>query len=1015
MKSLNAKRIAAIAASLAVGLAFAGPVSFSNIPIINNAGQPVVQIVVGSRAQPSDSIVAANIAAVIGNLAYTSTPVTATVGNTGAVTCAVTTPSCTLSNQQVYLGEKGIVTATGSYTIRALIGSVLNAGVLNYNNLNYTKSLTSNPSYAYYEQSSSPYPITSPNPLPYSVFQGIGLSVPTSVVAGTNGGGLTFSSFTSSGYDNIVELTNAQVPGLMSASGPYSASESLWLYGFPVYDQATNNFELLDAGGAYELTFGKPIQIYTDNALHINHAGFTLLGENWTIYNITAAPAPVPSTEYVLGTSGSTKLQLAQSMTPLETVYVGHNITSGPFTVVLQDLSYPNSSGVSSAAIAVYKNGAGPYNETSIAPGQTKSLNVTGTPLSIYVSQTFPGLYAYQKWAKIQLFSNIFNITSGKVFNNEPGWYAQTLFTSNQSSGTPTQQDLALYGIILYSNQSATTNLAPGSSFDYITNPAVWKATFVGDSLGAPGSGNSNYDALSFSTSSQVLTYANPGPHSLIAAGNYYGINSTNDAFSTAAGGTPPYLAINNTAITEPTNLFTVTSQIPTAFQITAASPSPSPVSSVSTVQYNLDTYKLTPNAAVNTLEMSTSSYPNEGMLFTLASGGTGLSSNYVTTTNPLTVYVTGYKTGSSTPTTFTISFNSLTGTTTYPTLLGNVTNIKLGYAFPAPGVTLNAYATSNILSTQVTYASSPVNQTLIPSSDGYLTYNAATTNTLTTVGTNTLTLTIPANIIYEGQNDVISATATNAPITLAIMFGTNTLVSNSITTGTSPSNTVTLNANILYGLIGSNTLPTAYTVNAYEPGTSYSVTNSLIVVPELTLSYPENNIAAGTNDVITASVPANTFTTSIIPANAIAIEVNGATVAFNTAGSNTVTYNADRLGLTNDAPTTYTITANVLPYSDSFAAANQVITSNTLTVNPGALLLSSLTYSGPTLAYTVPQYSYYMAPSALTSKVVYTGESNYNVPFTLATATPSAAPSAATHYFTYTMPEITAPATGTP
>ncbi|MEM3416445.1 MAG: hypothetical protein QW719_03845, partial [Candidatus Micrarchaeaceae archaeon] len=709
------------------------------------------------------------------NLAYTSTPVTATVGNTGAVTCAVTTPSCTLSNQQVYLGEKGIVTATGSYTIRALIGSVLNAGALNYNNLNYTKSLTINPSYAYQEQPGPVFAITSSNPLPYSVFQGIGLSVPTSVVAGTNGGGLTFSSFTSSGYDNIVELTNAQVPGLMSASGPYSASESLWLYGFPVYDQATNNFELLDAGGAYELTFGKPIQIYTGSSLGINHAGFTLLGENWTIYNITAAPTPVPSNEYVLGTSGSTKLQLAQSMTPLQTVYVGHNITSGPFTVVLQDLSYPNSNGISSAAIAVYKNGAGPYNETSIAPGQTKSLNVTGTPLSIYVSQTFPGLYAYQKWAKIQLFSNIFNITSGKVFNNEPGWYAQTLFTSNQSS-SPTQQDLALYGIILYSNQSATTNLAPGSSFDYITNPAVWKATFVGDSLGAPGSGNSNYDALSFSTSSQVLTYANPNPTSLaVSSSNYMTWNGA----AWVSGGTPPYSSVNTTAITEPTNLFTVTSQIPTAFQITAKT-GPSPVSSVSSVQYNLDTYELTDSAAVNTLAMPASTYPNEGMYFTIT--GTGLSSNYVTTSNPLTVYVTGYKTGATSPTTFTITFNSIPDSTTYPTLLGNVTNIKLGYAFPAPGVTVTAYA-----------------------------------------------------------------------------------------------------------------------------------------------------------------VP------------------------------------------------------------------------NTLQATTGDELMATLAYSGPTLAYTVPQYSYYMAPNALASNVMYTGESNYNVPFTLTQTVPTTTPTAPTPYFTYKIPEITTPATPTP
>ncbi|MGC9129782.1 MAG: S-layer protein, partial [Candidatus Micrarchaeia archaeon] len=120
MKSLNAKRIAAVAASLLVGLALAGSVSFSNIPIINSAGQPVVQIVVGSQAKPSDGVVAANIAAVIGNLAYTSTPVTATVNGANALTCSVTTPTCTLTNKQVYLGVRGLVAPTGSYEISAL-------------------------------------------------------------------------------------------------------------------------------------------------------------------------------------------------------------------------------------------------------------------------------------------------------------------------------------------------------------------------------------------------------------------------------------------------------------------------------------------------------------------------------------------------------------------------------------------------------------------------------------------------------------------------------------------------------------------------------------------------------------------------------------------------------------------------------------------------------------------------------------------------------------------------------
>ncbi|MCL5122587.1 MAG: S-layer protein, partial [Candidatus Marsarchaeota archaeon] len=76
MKRLNAKKIAAVvtgAALLGFGLAVASPVTISNVQVINNAGQPTVQVVVGSLAKPSDGVAAGNIAAAIGNLAFTQT------------------------------------------------------------------------------------------------------------------------------------------------------------------------------------------------------------------------------------------------------------------------------------------------------------------------------------------------------------------------------------------------------------------------------------------------------------------------------------------------------------------------------------------------------------------------------------------------------------------------------------------------------------------------------------------------------------------------------------------------------------------------------------------------------------------------------------------------------------------------------------------------------------------------------------------------------------------------------
>ncbi len=740
MKSLNAKKIAAIAATLAMGLAFAGPVSFSNIPIINNAGQPVVQIVVGSKAAASDGVVAGNIAAVIGNLANTVSTITATVNGQSKVSCVVSTPSttCPLTNQQVWLGEKGIVAATGSYTLQALIGSVLNAGNI-LNNIGVTKSPTAaGPGYTYdeYSTSDTSFPITS-TPLMTSAFAGIGTSVPTGVAAGSNGGGLNFAHFTNGTQDNVVSFSGSQVPSLLSNSGNYSESEYLWLMGFPVFDQATGQLSMLDTNGAYQVVFGKPIPLFTSVSNYkndfVNHAEFSFLGENWTIFNATAkplySPADLPASTSVEGGSSGNfviggQLQLAQAITPLKQIFVYEpgvpmsqqvgptNLTSGPYTVVLQDLSYPNSSGASNAGIAVYKNGApiNPNNYTfSVAPGQTLKVNASGTYLYVYVQTTFPGLYSYEKWAKMQLFSNVVNMTNGKPFMNTTNgneWIPELRWTTNDTTAPAAltyngafTANAALEGIVLYSNQTNSTTLTQGSSFSYIKDPSVWKATYVGTTLGTPGSGNTNYDPLSFSTSTSTgITYSNG--NTLVVtpiAWNYNSINAL--GFIQATSST--VAAINETAIKEPADLFTVTSTLPTAFQITNSEGLPQPSSAVSSVQYNLDSFSFVSNQALDLAGAhNLTSVTNSGsvvVLTPLPSGtpSTTINGNYINSTNAFSVTITGYVPYGSgtTKKTITASFNSISETN-YTAGAGvvflNVTNITASRDLPAPGVQIS-------------------------------------------------------------------------------------------------------------------------------------------------------------------------------------------------------------------------------------------------------------------------------------------------------------------------------------
>ncbi|MCX6775771.1 MAG: S-layer protein, partial [Candidatus Micrarchaeota archaeon] len=106
MKGLNVKRIAALAAGVAIlgaTLATAGAVTYSNTQIITAEGVPQVKVVVGANAAASDGVAAANIAALIGNLAFKSQAVTATVAGAANLGCTVSgaggAGTCAVSNE----------------------------------------------------------------------------------------------------------------------------------------------------------------------------------------------------------------------------------------------------------------------------------------------------------------------------------------------------------------------------------------------------------------------------------------------------------------------------------------------------------------------------------------------------------------------------------------------------------------------------------------------------------------------------------------------------------------------------------------------------------------------------------------------------------------------------------------------------------------------------------------------------------------------------------------------------
>ncbi|MCL5413027.1 MAG: S-layer protein [Candidatus Marsarchaeota archaeon] len=621
MKSINTKRIAAaVAASLLMGLAFAGSggVTWSNIPIINNQGQPVVQVVVGSAASPSDGVVAANIAAVLGNLAFTSQNVTATPTGLSNVNCVVTTPSCTLSNQQVWFNEKGFSGPHGSYAFTALIGSVLNAGVTLGSPIN-TKNPVANSGYAFPEYSGSSEVPTQSSPAvsPFST-----LSSPPSpqqTVSAANGGGLAYSTVRDTGYDNLLQITSSQLPSLLSNYGTAGESETLWVSGFPVYDQksgtnpTTPSLAVFDVGGAYQATFSNKL------------AAIQLLGKNWTILNYTLpgggslkTALPVDANKALVGG----ELSLASSLTSLQTVYVGHNITNGPWSVQVTDLGQPNSAGQSQAAVQVYYNGT-LTNVTQLAPGYTTKFSVGKASVFVNVNQTFAGLYAYQKWAKMKLYSNVVNFTSGSVFNqtNANGWRG-LIFWSNSSGAGLTNQ---LQSIVVYN--VTPTVLTPGDSFALVgPNYTAYDVNFVGDTLG------SNYDPVSFSTSA-------------IGGGTTFKNYGTQ----------PPAGEGALTYISEPYQTLTATSQIPSAFSYSGQTGS--------SFTYDLTPYTLSAPTANTVGLFPFAGTPNagSGMPVNLIVASTLGDANIITANNYLTVTLQGYTSNTAvSPSTATVYVKSM-------------------------------------------------------------------------------------------------------------------------------------------------------------------------------------------------------------------------------------------------------------------------------------------------------------------------------------------------------------------
>jgi hypothetical protein len=158
------------------------------------------------------------------------------------------------------------------------------------------------------------------------------------------------------------------------------------------------------------------------------------------------------------------------------TMHVGQNVTSGSWTIQLQDLANIGSQINAPAAIAIYYNGV-QTNETTITQGQTAPINVNGNLLYVYMNSSFSGTYAYQKWANITAWYNTTPTYVGQNLTSGP-WAVQLQDLAQTTNGINAPAALAIY----YNGNLANETVAnPGtiSEFSSPTSPIIFSTMYL--------------------------------------------------------------------------------------------------------------------------------------------------------------------------------------------------------------------------------------------------------------------------------------------------------------------------------------------------------------------------------------------------------------------------------------------------------------------------------------------------------------------------------------------------------
>jgi hypothetical protein len=447
MRKFATLAVGAMMAASAVAAVSMDSTQLTGYKFFNN-GEPAVKVVIGAKAQPQDVVVAANIAAMIGNLAYTDKDVTV-VGKDG-VSCGAGAGTCAVSDasKKVTLS----VTVPGAspanvYTMKTYINDYLDnntetfrgsSGVYGGDNTAFERALKVTKDKSNVVSLPNSGKIDNPRNRDVKQEQYIFLGSRTIYESGTS-------------YKTVVA-------DKMRAAYTLAFSESLPL----CWDTSKN-------------TANCP----TSDQITQTHTKIKLLGQDWVVISYTMA-------------SGSD--------TNIGTLDLGKETAYSPYMNVDDEVTAANGAKVKLKSVQVTTSTSQAAFEVTTASG-TKSVETLASGalkdvagVTIRVNNVFSGVSGYN-YADVSVFSDRLTLTDSSLVDSTTHnyWYA-----SIKSSNSSTSQ--------------AITNITLYSSYPYVKSDDKWKAgeklslirgqelfdfTFVG-----PDEASVTYDNLGFSIQS---------------------------------------------------------------------------------------------------------------------------------------------------------------------------------------------------------------------------------------------------------------------------------------------------------------------------------------------------------------------------------------------------------------------------------------------------------------------------------------------------------------------------------